>query len=292
MDKGYLIHAYNNMEIDYGTMALCSAMLIKKNLRVNNTALVTSDDTLEWITNLHGKDLIDRAFERIILVRKDHSAASRTFHDTRYSSKIQPYYNTNRVDSLTLSPFDETILLDADYLVLDQTLDSAWGSVNDIMANRSIRDLRHQMSPNGFDSRFNEMSIPLYWATVMYFRRTDRAVALFDLMRFIKENYHYYQNLYRFNPSGYFRNDYALSIALHLINGQVENDSVSSLPMDHIMVATEHDDMVHFKDGNAFFISEASQGDFRLHKVMTNVHVMNKWSINRMSGRILDYAAG
>jgi hypothetical protein len=290
MTRGYLMHAYNNMEIDYGTMALCSAMLIKKNLRVNDTALVTSDDTLAWITELHGTDLVNRAFDHIILVEKDYSAASRNFHDTRYSSKVQPYYNTNRVDSLSLSPFEETILIDADYLVLDQTLDSAWGSVNDVMLNRSVRDLGHRVSPNGFDARFNEMSIPLYWATVMYFRKTDRVHALFDLMRFVKENYQYYQNLYQFNPSGYFRNDYALSIALHMINGQVENHAVASLPMDHIMVATEHDDMIHFKDGNAFFISEVVQGDFRLHKVMTNVHVMNKWSINRMSGRILDHA--
>jgi hypothetical protein len=290
MDRGYLFHAYNNMEIDYGTMALCSALLIKKNLRFNQTAIVTTTDTLEWLEAQHSQDLINRAFDRIILVDRDFDVADRTFRDTRYASKVQPYYNTNRVDSFNLSPFEETILIDADYLVLDDSLDSVWGSVEDLMVNRSVRDLRHTFNTAGFDSRFNEMSIPLYWATVVYFKRTDRAKTMFDLMRFVKENYDYYRNLYQFSSSGYYRNDYSLSIALHMMNGQLENETVVSLPFPDIFVATEFDDMVDFKNNQAIFLSEFDQGHHRLHKVMTNIHVMNKWSISRMASRIISYA--
>lgn len=290
MSRGYLFHAYNNMEIDYGTMALCSALLIKKNLIVNDTAIVTSKDTLDWIESQHGQELIDKAFDRIILVDKDYRVANRTFRDTRYSSKVQPYYNTNRVDSFELSPFDETVLIDADYLVLDTSLDSIWGSVEDIMVNKSIRDLRHSFNSSGFDSRFNEMSIPLYWATAVYFKKTDRAKTMFGLMRFVKENYGYYKNLYQFSPSGYYRNDYSLSIALHMMNGQLENETVVSLPCPDIFVATEFDDMIDFKNNQAIFISEFEQGQYQLHRVMSNVHVMNKWSILRMAPRIIDYA--
>ena len=290
MTQGYLLHAYNNMEIDYGSMALCSALLIKKNLKINQTAIVTSNDTLEWLNNQHSGELINAAFDHIIVTDKDYNAASRTFRDTRYSSKVQPYFNTNRVDSFQLSPFDETILIDADYLVLDNSLDSTWGSVEDLMVNKSVRDLRHTVNSAGFDSRFNEMSIPLYWATVVYFKKTDRAKTMFDLMRFVKENYSYYRNLYQFSPSGYFRNDYALSIALHMMNGQLENQTVISLPEPDMLVATELDDMVEFKDNQAIFLSEFEQGQHQMHKVMSNVHVMNKWSILRMASRIISYA--
>jgi hypothetical protein len=290
MTQGFLIHAYNNTELDYGTMALCSALLIKKHLRINSVSLATTDDTIKWISDNHGADLIAQAFDHITVVDIDRDASVRTYHDTRYSSKIQPYYNGNRSDSFDLSPFDETILIDADYLILDDSLDNAWNSVEDLMVNKSIRDLRHAMNIGGFDQRFNEMSIPLYWATVMYFKRNNRIKAVFETMKFIKENYGYYQDLYRFSPSGYFRNDYALSIALHMISGQFENDAITPLPLSEIVVATENDDMIGFKNGHAFFVSETVQGDFKLHQVRNNVHVMNKWSIGRMAPRIIEYA--
>lgn len=290
MERGFLIHAYNNLEIDYGTMAVCCALLIKKNLRINTTCLVTSPDTLEWIKHKHGRDLVDRAFDLIKIVDVDRNVATRKFHDTRYSAKEQPYYNTNRADSFDLSPFDETILIDSDYLVLDQNLDNAWGSHDEMMVNRSVRDLSHTHDLLGFDSRFNDMSIPLYWATVVYFKKTEMVRSIFRMISFIRENYHYYQNLYQFSPNSYFRNDYALSIALHMVGGQIENDSFSTLPTPFLLFSTEHDDMIDFRNGEAIFISEPTQGRFSLHRVMTSVHVMNKWSINRISDRIIKHA--
>ena len=290
MSRGFIIHAYNNLEIDYGTMALCSAMLVKKHLKENSVSLITSNDTLSWITSQHGLELINYAFNNIIVINKENNISNRKFFDTRYSSKIQPYYNNNRSDSYELSPYDETILLDADYLVLDNSLDCVWGSVEDIMVNKSLRDLNHNIDLNGFDTRFNDMGIPLYWATLMYFKKTEKVKCIFELMKFIKDNYSYYKNLYHFSSNGYFRNDYALSIAIHMMNNQSENDSVVPLPTPYINLATEYDDLIEFKDGKALFVSEEEQGKFLLHKVITNVHVMNKWCIPRMADRIINYA--
>ncbi len=290
MTRGFLMHAYNNLEVDYGTMALCSALLIKKHLKTNSVALATSRDTIDYMTSVHGEDLVNSAFDHIMVNEPERNVANRTFHDTRYSSKVQPYYNADRVTSFDLTPFDETILIDVDYLVLDGMFDSLWGSMEDLMVNKAVSDLSHTIDLNGFDSRFNEMSIPLYWATVVYFKKNERMRGLFNLMKFIKENYHFYQNLYQFSPSGYFRNDYALSIAIHMMHGQVENDSVVNLPQPCMLVATENDDLVGFNNGKAVFVSESQQGKWRLHRVETNVHVMNKWSIGRMATRIIEYA--
>lgn len=291
-DRGFLIHAYNNMEIDYGTMAVCCASLIKKNLKINNVALVTSNDTISWAAKLHGNDIINACFDEIIIVDKDEQVADRTFYDTRYTTKKQPYYNTNRVDSYSMSPFNETILIDADYLVLDNSIDSVWGVDENMLVNKGVKDLNHAKNPPGFDERFNEMGIPLYWATLVYFKKNEWTQSVFNLMKFIKSNYSYYKNLYGTSPSGFFRNDYAMSMAIHMMDGQVENDSMRSFPNPYILVATEFDDLIDFKNGTAAFISEIEQGNFRLHKVVSNVHVMNKWSITRNASKILEYAHG
>jgi len=290
MSCGYLIHAYNNTEIDYGQMAICCGLLIKKNLKINSTALVTVRDTYNWMVSQHGLDLVNRAFDHVIITDIERDVDGRTFFDTRYSKKAAPYYNTNRSDSFDLSPFDETILIDADYLVLDARLDAVWGSSEDIMVNNTVIDLNHVEDLGGFGKRIGNFGIPMYWATVFYFKKNDISRSIFDTMKHIKNNYKYYQNLYDFPASGYFRNDYALSVALHMLSGQVECNIIKPLPVGHMMVATENDDLIWFNNGTAIFISEPAQGDFRLHKINTNIHIMNKWAIGRMASRIINYA--
>ena len=291
MTCGFLIHAYNNREIDYGSMAVCCDLLIKKHLTINSTALVTVKDTYAYMVHTYGKDLIHSAFDHIILTDISRNVADRTFFDTRYNRKAAPYYNTNRSDTLALSPFDETVLIDADYLVLDNSLDKVWGSVEDIMINKSVIDLNHVENLSGFDKRISVAGIELYWATVVYFKKTELVDSLFGLVQYIKDNYQYYSKLYNFPSSSYFRNDYAISVALHMINAHTETKLIPSLPIKQILVSTENDDLINFVNGSAFFISERSQGDFRLHKVNTNVHVMNKWSIGRVASRIINYAS-
>lgn len=290
MTRGYCIHAYNNMEIDYGTMALCASLLIKKNCSINSVTLITVTDTINELERQHGKELVNKAFDHIIVVDIDRNVPTRRYFDTRYTVKTQPYYNSNRIDTFKLSPYDETILLDGDYLVLDNSFDLVWGCQEDFLANKAVTDLRHRSNLAGFDLRFNDMSIPLYWATSVYFRKTARAQTVFQLMNFIKNNYQFYQDLYKFNPSGYYRNDYALSIAIHMMSGQIEFESIKPFPVSSIMFSTEYDDFIDFKNNCAYFISEDKESDFALHKIYTNVHVMNKWSIGRNAGKIISYA--
>ena len=78
----------------------------------------------------------------------------RRYFDTRYTIKSQPYYNLNRSDTFFLSPFDETILLDADYLMLDNSFDYVWNGVEDIRVNKAVKDLHHNINISGFDLRF------------------------------------------------------------------------------------------------------------------------------------------
>ena len=160
---------------------------------------------MSWLEKCHGKNIVNNAFDSIKVVDINRDVKDRRYFDTRYTIKSQPYYNLNRSDTFFLSPFDETILLDADYLMLDNSFDYAWNGVEDIRVNKAVKDLHHNTNISGFDLRFNDMSIPLYWATAVYFTKTQRSKNLFQLINFIKENYEYYQALYNFMPNSYFK---------------------------------------------------------------------------------------
>jgi hypothetical protein len=255
--------------------------------------LITDSGTIGWIENQYDDRLIHKAFDRIIIDEPNNEEiGQRRYHDTRYSTFTDAYKNTNLANIYDLSPFDETVMLDVDYLMLDDTMDLVWNNIEDFMCNYKTSDLNHTINNFGFNNRFNYMSIPLYWATAVYFRKTEKSRLIFQMMNYVKENYAYYQYLYQFTPSGYFRNDYALSIAIHLLNNLMEYGSIKSLPVDSLLFSLEEDEMHAFKDGRCIISSEPEQGDFRLHDISRNVHVMNKRAILRKASEIITYAIG
>lgn len=283
--------AYNNANIDYVTLALYNSLLIKKHLKTNAVALVTDQSTIDYVYTKHGVDLVNHAFDRLIVDEVNQDAAGkRKFHDTRYSKFVERYMNLNRPNAYDLSPFDQTVMIDADYLMLDNTMDLVWDNVEDFMCNRKTLDLDHKHNNFGFDNRFSDMSIPLYWATAIYFKKCETSHVIFQLMNFIKENYNYYQYLYKFQHNGYFRNDFALSIAIHLANNLMEYGSIAALPVDHLLFSMDTDEFHKFENGSCIFTTETVEGDFYLRRVINNVHVMNKRSILRRGDEILKYA--
>ena len=70
-----------------------------------------------------------------------------------------------------------------------------------------------------FLNTFGTYRYPMYWATVMMFRKGNTAQYIFDAMQMIRENWTHYRDLYHIAQPTY-RNDYALSIALGLVSGQ------------------------------------------------------------------------
>jgi hypothetical protein len=291
LDKGFLMFAYNNDSIDYVTMALCNALLIKKNLTINKVALVTNSGTLSYLQQVTDPALIDTAFDYIILNDIiETGVAVRKYRDTRYTDFTDRYYNINRINAYELSPFDQTMMIDTDFLMLDSSMDLVWDCDEDFMCNRKTVTLEHSVNSFGFDNRFNEMSIPLYWATAIYFKKTERSKIIFEMINFIKENYEYYGDLYNFQPCGYFRNDFALSIAMHIVNNGMEYGAIKSLPVDYLLVSLDTDEMHEFTNGQCLVTSEGEPGQFKLHRISTNLHMMNKRAILRYKDQIISYA--
>jgi hypothetical protein len=92
---------------------------------------------------------------------------------------------------------------------------------------------------------FGQYRFPMWWATVMMFRRSKRANLIFDSMQMIRDNWTHYRHLYA-NSRSTYRNDHALSIALNIENGHTLQTtdipwSLASLIPDHQLTQLDLD---------------------------------------------------
>lgn len=279
MSRGYLLFAHNNPQIDYIKLALINALMIKKNTPGANVALV-ADGSINYLLSRYSRDLIDYAFTHIVYDEIKDGRNLRTYKGGTEHSPVE-FLNSSRPSAYELSPWDETILVDVDYLIMDDTLESCWGSVEEIMINKRVKFLNHREGEHE-DARLDQMGIPTYWATAIYFSRTERCRLLFALVEQIRLHYEFYQILYQF-PGRMYRNDYAFSIALHMMNGFVENGTfVRPLPVPFIYASPDSDMLLEVKGINQLvFKTHMPDVKAPIPVVISdmNVHVMNKYAI-------------
>ena len=289
MSRGVLIHGRNNEQIDYALIALCNALAIKAHLHVP-VCLATDEGTVAWLRTSQPNRLVERAFDHIVCVEAD-AASERRFCDTRSTTRVLPWYNTTRSDSYALTPFDETLLIDADYLILDDTLRHVWGSANDVMINRDVVSLDHSPVPTR-EAWLEDTGIQLCWATCMYFRKSLLAEMLFDMVRHVRANYDYYGLVYGF-PVQLYRNDYAFSVAIHMMSGFTRCDDIPTLPSPFLFTSFDCDELIDVptKDDLTFLMNDRNdQWKFTLTRTKgISVHVMNKFSIVRQAAKLISY---
>ena len=277
MSKGIIIFAQNNEYVDYASQACACAGYARKNLSlVDEICLVTNTETLE-----SKKDLINEYFDNIIVTDAFQPENVRLFKDTIDNTEYASFKNMSRSEVYALSPYDETLVIDSDYFIMNNVLDQVWGSDNDVMINCKYRDVseRHKEHIEYLDN----FSIPMYWATVFYFKKSDFAENLFTLVSHIKHNYKYYYYLY--NCSGnLYRNDFAFSMALHILNGSVAFD-VPSLPIEYLNNSFDLDDIFRINSHNDIIMYCADAERVTAHVLSrftnTDLHVMNKKAIGR-----------
>jgi hypothetical protein len=203
MTTGALIFAFNNEYIDYVAMAAWSAKNIRRHLNIP-VCLITS-------TNSIGNNYC--AFDTVIYTEPQASTNTRHFEDIGTVT----WHNLNRMDAYQLTPYDQTLVLDADYVVASNQLQSILDSQEDFMCHRTAYDVTGLQTFDDLNA-FGHYRFPMWWATVMMFRRSEQAKLIFESMQMIRDNWTHYRNLYA-NPRSTYRNDHALSIALNIENG-------------------------------------------------------------------------
>ena len=291
--RGVLMFAHNNTEIDYFRLAVVNALLVQKNLGIKNITVVTDPFSLAQGEKTLGKRLIKKAINNIIVIEKDKKFKAlnqRLYKDTSHTAKYLPFYNVNRCDAYDLSPYDETILIDVDYLILSDTLNSCWGHNNELMMNWKYQDIMYERKDPSL-ARLNDMGITMYWATVVYFRKTEYVESFFNVVSHVKKNPQFYKDLYKWQGTLY-RNDYSFSIAAHVMSGFVDK-GIPQLPTT-LYKSFDTDDIHSAVDENTIVMyleKPRSPGDFMLTKWQgIDLHIMNKWAINRVSEELLEYA--
>lgn len=283
MTQGVLIYALNNHDIDYVKLAKEAArrarLFLKKPValatdNINWANTVLKDGDFEIIIDLNS----DKKYDNLISTGTNY----RIFNDGTLSHRKAEFKNLVRTKTFEVSPFDETLVIDADFLIANDTLKYCWDQSFDFLIWKDSVDLAGFRDDSSF-RKISDYTIDFYWATVFFFRKTNDTKILFDLIDHIRENWSYYKLIYQFS-SAVYRNDHAFSIALHIINGYKSNQWHRSLP-GKMIYSTSNDILINKTDNEFTFLLEKEKylGEYTLSKTKDiNVHVMNKFSILRL----------
>ena len=233
-----------------------------------------------------------KAINNIIVIEKDKKFKQsnlRLYKDTSHTAKSLSFYNINRCDAYDISPYDETILIDADYLIFSDTLNHCWNHNNELMMNWKYQDIMYERKDPTL-KRLHDMGITMYWATVVYFRKTEYVKDFFNCVKHVRNNQQYYRDIYKW-PGTLYRNDYSFSIAAHMMSGFIDK-GIPQLPTT-LYKSFDTDDIHKAVDDKTlimFLEKPKAPGDFMMTKWDSmDLHVMNKWAINRVSEELLEY---
>lgn len=288
MTNGVLFFAHNNTQIDYGKMAYIAAKYAKKNLNVP-ISLVTDSGTLKYMEKQSIP--INEIFDKIILSDdiKLELGHPRRFYDGSLEFRKSDFKNLHRAWAYEFSPYDKTLVIDVDLFIVNDRLKHVWDSNSDFMINKYSHDLARDRDAFEF-IRVSDHGIDFFWATAFYFEKTPWTKAFFGLCQHIVENYEYYRFVYRID-SPLMRNDYVFSIAVHMMGGFTNKINPPSLPCE-IYYTLDRDELIRVDDDKTFlFLIQKKEhiGEYTLAKTSNhNIHIMNKFSIDRQSDRLLE----
>ena len=269
-NKGVLLFAKNNPDFNYIKQAKVSATLAKYYLNIP-VALVTPKDELQEDVSL---------FDHVIDWKE--KVEEINIRPMYIDGKFKPvsWHNLDRLTAYDVSPFDETILIDSDYLIQNQVLDSVWGSNTPMLMNT------HTRIPSKHQQHIYELVIEdgfpkVHWFTVMYFRKCKQTEEWFNVAKYVKENYDFYKKTFRI-PYAYYRNDITASIASHIVGG-FRDDYIKPLPPRQI------------NSFNMEHILDIAKGKIILNTETipvllkdTNVHCLNKQEIERNYDKFME----
>lgn len=233
--RGILAFAYNVDTIDYVAIAKTTLELASKKLGLPYTLI--SDQELQ-------------------------NSSHNMRYDIDTGSFIQ-WRNVGRHHAYELSPYEETLVIDVDYLILNDNLNKIFKTDWDYLLTRNSMALT-----TTWPKTMGKTSLPYVWATVFAFRKTNQAKLFFDLVGRIQRNYSYYRALFNIDDRN-FRNDYAFAIADIVLTGYSldkrsipENIITIDQPIDNINLVNGK---IVVKDKNRSYVLP-----------QTNLHVMSK----------------
>ena len=265
-DKGVLIFGFSNDQIDYFRQAIWCADRVNQYLGLPCT--IITDKTPSQNSSHH------------IVIANAESGGSRVY-SIQSQVVTKAWYNASRYAAWDLSPYDQTVVLDSDYVVCSDQLLDLFDSNQSILAIKHVYDITNRGGFAPYERISVHRGLHHYWATVLYFDRSQISKDFFSVMGMIQKNYDHYANLYEF-PSHPFRNDFAVSIALNTIYGHVP-DAIPEIPWHMANVFADVGVKIHAKDTFEFTYRQGSQGAWqRMLLSRQDFHCMNKIDLEKI----------
>lgn len=283
MNKGIVIYAHNNRKLDYAFMAVVAGSLATTHLKVP-VSIITDQSTIEWMKESEIYKKAEMLFDNIIIVDRPDTDNRRRLSDGT-SEDVVPFLNSTRTSIWELTPYDRTLLIDSDYFIFSDHLNEYWDIDQDIMIGESVNDINDKDRMGYHDRYVSDTGIKLYWATTVMFTKNERSKFFFDTVSYVKENYSFYADLYRFDPRQY-RNDISFSIAKHIIDGF---ETINQVMLPPVLTAIDRDILCEVTQTGLTFLINYDLGTNFCAAKMSNIdiHIMNKQSIQRNRNQLL-----
>ena len=210
MSKGVLLFAFNSEKYDYFSMAIYTAKRV--NHFLNLPVTVVTDTASLSDTNV---------FDNIIT----------TDPNKNNRRDWGQWINKDRFRAFEFTPYDETILLDTDYVVNSDKILQLFDYDTDFMCHDRTKFF---MQPNLAQEKLSVYSHDTLWATLVKFKKTIYVEQIFNSLKMVQNNYMHYSLIHGFSP-GTYRNDYGLTIATRLVNGHfIPKENVIPWSLYHV----------------------------------------------------------
>lgn len=287
--QGILVIARNNKQIDYIKQAYFLAKQIKKFLNLPTSVITDSIEYLEenytdYKDVFHNVievvyDKIDNADTKLLSPSENHHIKS--YRDGTNVEKRLPFKNNCRAYVYDVTPYEETLLLDTDIVVLNDIWKHCFNQEHDFLIYDESYDLAGFRDYSEF-SYINNVGVKFYWATAVFFRKTQVNKIFFNLASHIQENWNHYRSVFQVGEN-LLRNDHVFSIAIHIMNGYQDGNFANKMP-GKLFYTMDKDICWEISDNEITFLLEKQQynGEYTLCKwKQHSIHVMNKYSLNR-----------
>ena len=259
--RGVLLFAFNNEQVNYYKLARLCARRVKH----------FWDLPVCLVTNHPEPTRKPKEITFWRSVEQPEQVNSKSYYD--YGTALS-FWNTNRHDAYALSPFQETILIDTDFLPSTKSVPNAWDGKG-VKLSKSAYSV--DGCPLGDDVRMLGTSqLEMYWATIVCFDRSPVAQEFFRNWRNAVEMYTTYSQIFGFQPAP-MRNDFAVSVALEKMKGSTQS-GFFDLPYT-IPTLLPGSTLQRLDPLIAFAPCKEHKDEFLILNLVSDVHVMNKKSI-------------
>lgn len=290
--RGVCFFVYNNNQIDYVDLTMIAARYVKEYLNLP-VCVITDEGTYNWLTESQSQDDINDYIDYIKITNDEFKENIRQHKDSPWTEFTAQFSNSNKHKIWQYSPFEQTLLLDTDYIVKNDNLLKSFNSTGVSMYNNALSARNDE--PHNREVLLYPSGIKMWWSTVVYFDRSEFSKMFFDLWAHVADNYEFYQFLYNF-PGKLFRTDYCVSIAVHILNGMEESDMVGNFDDVPMYYLSQEDDIVDITSKQDWIClgcdTKENWKNLLIKHSNLDLHVMNKRALLRMKSKLLEQLDG